>query len=89
MLEMYRMLEVYRMLNVAVGLVSIKVLYLVANSGWGCGSVGRASDRHVADEASIPRFGKGFFFFFLPPRVSFQRRLSYGSPYTPVCSHMH
>ena len=29
--------------------------------GWGCSSVGRASDRHVADAGSIPRCGKGFF----------------------------
>ena len=27
---------------------------------WGCGSVGRASDRHAADAGSIPRCGKGF-----------------------------
>ena len=29
--------------------------------GWGCSSVGRASDRHVANAGSIPRCGKGFF----------------------------
>ena len=29
--------------------------------GWGCSSVGRASDRHVADAGSNPRCGKGFF----------------------------
>ena len=29
--------------------------------GWGCSSVGRASDRHAADAGSIPRCGKGFF----------------------------
>ena len=29
--------------------------------GWGCSSVGGASDRHVADTGSIPRCGKGFF----------------------------
>ena len=29
--------------------------------GWGCSSVGRASDRHAADAESIPRCGKGFF----------------------------
>ena len=31
----------------------------------GCSPVGRASDRHAADEGSIPRScGKGFFFLF-------------------------
>ena len=29
--------------------------------GWGCSSVGRASDRHAADAGSIPRCGKRFF----------------------------
>ena len=29
--------------------------------GWGCSSVGRATDRHAADAGSIPRCGKGFF----------------------------
>ena len=29
--------------------------------GWGCSSVGRASDWHAADAGSIPRCGKGFF----------------------------
>ena len=40
--------------------------------GWGCSSVGRASDRHVADASSIPRCGEGlckmyilFFLFFI------------------------
>ena len=28
---------------------------------WGCSSVGRTSDRHVADAGSIPRCRKGFF----------------------------
>ena len=30
--------------------------------GWGCSSVGRASDQHAADAGSIPQCGKGFFF---------------------------
>ena len=29
--------------------------------GWGCSSVGRASDRHVSDAGLIPQCGKGFF----------------------------
>ena len=44
--------------------------------GWGCSSVGRASDRHAADAGSIPPVRRGIFFF--SPRVSFQCRLSYG-----------
>ena len=35
--------------------------YDVSGFGWGCSSVGRASDRHAADAGSIPRCGKGFF----------------------------
>ena len=31
-------------------------------TGRGCGSVGRASDRHAAEAGSVPRCGKGFFF---------------------------
>ena len=30
-------------------------------NGWGCSSLGRASDRHATDAGSIPRCGKGFF----------------------------
>ena len=48
---------------------------------WGCGSVGRASDRHAADAGSIPRCGQRFF----SPRVNFQCRLSYGVR-TPPCA---
>ena len=33
----------------------------VGDMDWGCSSVGRASDRHIADTGSIPRCGKGFF----------------------------
>ena len=31
------------------------------NTGRGCSSVGKASDRHATDAGSIPRCGKGFF----------------------------
>ena len=34
---------------------------LTHGGGWGCNSVGRASDWHVADTGSIPWGGKGFF----------------------------
>ena len=49
--------------------------------GWGCSSVGRASDRHAADTISIPQCGKGFFL----PRVNIQCRLSHGVR-TPLCA---
>ena len=39
----------------------------------------------MADEAAIPRCGKGSFFF--PSQVSVQALL--GCPYTPVCSRKH
>ena len=39
--------------------VATKV-YAFAAAGWGCNSVGRASDRHAADAGSIPRCGKEF-----------------------------
>ena len=46
--------------------------------GWGCSSVGGASDRHATDTGSIPRCSKGFFY---------QRQLSLQTPlrcpYTP------
>ena len=48
--------------------------------GWGCSSVGRASNRHVADAGSIPRCGKRFF-----PTVNFQCRLFYVVR-TPPCT---
>ena len=55
--------------------------------GWGCSSVGRASDWRTADAGSIPRCGKGVF---STPRVNFQCRFSYGvrtppHPF-PVCA---
>ena len=60
---------------------------------WGCSSVDRASDRHVADAGSIPWCGKRLFFSF--PRVNFQYRLSYGVRTTPcaiaciyICVHV-
>ena len=34
---------------------------IVQECGWGCSSVGRASDRHAADSGSIPRCSKGIF----------------------------
>ena len=59
--------------------------------GWGCSSVGRASDRHAADTGSFPRCGKGFF----SPRFVFQCRLSYGVRTLPcaiayiyICAHV-
>ena len=48
--------------------------------GWGCSSVGIASDRHAADAGSTPRWARDF-----SPRVTFQCRLSYGVR-TPPCA---
>ena len=53
---------------------------------WGCSSVGRASERHAAGTGSIPRCGKGFFFFF-QSQLSVQTLLR--CPYTLVCNRMH
>ena len=50
------------------------------NEGWGCSSVGRASDRHTADAGSIPGATRDF-----SPRVDFQCRLSHGVR-TPPCA---
>ena len=55
--------------------------HALQQQGWGCSSVGTASDRHADDTGSIPRCSKGFFF----PRVNFQCRLSYGV-HTPPCA---
>ena len=41
--------------------------YDVSGFGWGCSSVGRASDRHAADAGSIPGAERDF-----SPRVNFQ-----------------
>ena len=41
--------------------VVVCFLALKTALGWGCSSVGRASDRHVADAGSIPRCGKRIF----------------------------
>ena len=49
--------------------------------GSGCGSVGRASDRNVADAGSIPRCGEGFFL----PESAF----SADSLTLSVCNCMH
>ena len=46
--------------------------------GWGCSSVGRASDRHAANANPFPIVARDF-----SPRVSFQCRLSY-SVHTPL-----
>ena len=45
----------------------------------------RASDWHVVDAGSIPRCGKGFFFY---RRVYFQCVLSYGVRTPPLCNRM-
>ena len=52
--------------------------------GWGCSSVGTASDRQVGDAGSIPRCGKGFFSY---SQLSVQTLLR--CPYTPVRNRMH
>ena len=52
----------------------------LSSEGWGCSSVSRTSDRHVADAGSIPRCGKGFF----SPGVNFQCKLFYDVR-TPLC----
>ena len=53
-----------------------------------CSSVGRASDRHVADAGSIP--GTASFCFFFSLRVNFQCRLSYSvcTSCTNICAHV-
>ena len=52
--------------------------------GWGCSSVGRASDRHAADAGSTSRCGKGIF---SQSPLSVQTLLR--CPYTPVRNRMH
>ena len=52
--------------------------------GWGCSSVGRASDRHAADAGSIPRCCMGFF---IQSPLSVQTLLR--CPYTPVFNRMY
>ena len=50
---------------------------------WGCSSVGKASDRRVADAASIPRCRKGFF-----SQSQLSVQTLFRCPYTPrVQSH--
>ena len=41
--------------------LSYRTILIRKRLGWGCSSVGRASDRWAADAGSIPRCGKGFF----------------------------
>ena len=53
-------------------------------SGRGCSSVGRTSDRHAADAASIPRYGEGFF---SQSQLSVQTLLRVSAH--PVCNRMH
>ena len=53
-------------------------------SGWGCSSVGRASDRHAADACLIPRRGKEFF---SQSQHSVQTLLR--CPYTRMWNRMH
>ena len=52
--------------------------------GFGCTSVGRASDRHAAEVGLVPRCGKGFF---SQSQLSVLTLLR--CPYTPVCNRMH
>ena len=52
--------------------------------GWGCSSVGRASDRHVANAGSIPRCSEGFF---SQSQLSVHILLRF--LHTPVCNSMH
>ena len=59
-------------------------LIITSCIGWGCISVGRASDLHVADAGLIPRCGKGFF---SQSQLAVQTLLR--CPYTPVCNRMH
>ena len=40
---------------------SIAHAFTSLEKGWGCSSVGRASDRHAADAGSIPQCCRGFF----------------------------
>ena len=56
-------------------------LFLV---GWGCSSVGGASDWHTADMGSIPQCSKGSLF---QSQLSVQTLLR--CPYIPACNHMH
>ena len=58
--------------------------------GRGCSSVGRASDRHVADAGSIPRCGKGFF---SQSQLSVQTLLHVRTPpcaiaFINICAHV-
>ena len=66
-------------------------LDLWAKAGWGCSSVGRASDGHTANAGSIPQYGKDFFF----PRVKCYCRFSDGVRISPcatacinICAHV-
>ena len=52
-------LKTFRYMPTASQSLTVYVRYLIG--GWGCSSVGTASDRHVADVGSIPRCGKGLF----------------------------
>ena len=70
---------------------SVSIYFLVDLSlsafplwGWGCSSIGRASDRHADDADSIPRCGKEFFCQSQLSELTFLR-----CPYTPVLHRMH
>ena len=59
----------------------LELCYVRTIRGWGCSSVGRASDRHAADGDSIPRCGKGVFF---PSKLSLQTL--WRCPHNAVCN---
>ena len=46
---------------VCLCVVVVFIVVVVFQAGWGCSSVGKASDRHAAETGSIPRCAKGFF----------------------------
>ena len=50
----------FQPVSIAVGLPEV-TFEPISIAGWGCSSVGRASERHAAEAGSIPRCGKGFF----------------------------
>ena len=64
------------------GAEATDIVIIGIQKGWGCSSVGRAWDRHIA--GSIPRCEKGFF---SPSQLSVQTLLR--CPYIPVCNCMH
>ena len=40
---------------------AVRLLLVILGEGWGCGSFGRASDRHAVDAALIPQVWRGIF----------------------------